>query len=107
MDFANKPVWVILGVPLLALAAYGLGIIGETDRQKLDRLQTGMTAAEVRDIVFPRRSGKYSHMPRMTVGPNDNIHINNCIELTMHDGVLVDKQWTGTEEPAKFMSQPR
>ncbi len=105
MDFSNKPVWVILGVPLLAFAAYSLGILGESDRQKFDRLQTGMSAAEVQDIVFPRPSGKYAHMRRMTVGLNDNIHLNNCIVLTMRDGVLVDKQWTGPEEASKSASQ--
>lgn len=102
MYFSNKPVWFILGVPLLALAAYNLGIFGESDRQKFDRLQIGMSAGEVREIIFPPVSGKYAHhMQRMTVGPNDNIHFNECIVLTMRDGVLVDKQWTGNEERAK------
>jgi len=105
VDFSNKPVWVILGVPLLALAAYKMGLLGETDRETFDRLKTGMTAAEVRDIVFPPSSGKHPHLPRMTVGPNDNIHLNDCIVLTMRDGVLVDKQWTGKEE--KLKSVPR
>jgi len=106
MDFSNKPVWVILGVPLLAFAAYYFGILGETDRQTFDRLKIGMRAAEVQDIVFPRPSGKYAHhMQRMTVGPNDNIHINNSIVLTMRDGVLVDKEWTGPEERKKFAPQ--
>ena len=102
MYFSNKPVWFILGVPLLALAAYNLGIFGESDRQKFDRLQIGMSAGEVREIIFPAVSGKYAHhMQRMTVGPNDDIHFNGCIFLTMRDGVLVDKQWTGNEERAK------
>jgi hypothetical protein len=106
MDFSNKPVWLILGVPLLALAAYSLGIFGESDRQKFDRLQIGMSAGEVREIIFPPVSGKYArHMQRMTVGPNDNIHFNDCIVLTMRDGVLVDKQWTGNEERGKFGPQ--
>jgi hypothetical protein len=103
MDFSNKPVWVILGVPLLAVAAYNLGVLGESDRQKFDRLQIGMSAVEVQDIVFPRPSGKYAHyMQRMPIGPNDNIHFNECFVLTMRDGVLVDKQWTGKEERARF-----
>jgi len=95
MDFSNKPVWFILGVPLLAFAAYSLGIFGESDRHKFDRLRTGMSAAEVQDIVFPPTGGKYAHMPRMEVGPNDNLHLNNCMVLTLRDGVLVDKEWTG------------
>ncbi len=93
MDFSNKPVWVIVGVPVLAIAAYSFGILGETDQQTFNRLQVGMSAAEVRDIVFPPQTGKYSHMPRMTVGSNDNIRINNCFELTMRDGILIEKQW--------------
>ena len=98
MDFSSKPVWVILGVPLLALAAYYGGIFGETDRQTFDRLKIGMSAAKVQDTVFPRPSGKYAHMRRMTVGPNDNVHINDHFVLTMRDGVLVDKEWTGPED---------
>lgn len=106
MDLSNKPVWVILGVPLLALAAYYAGIFGETERQTFHRLKIGMSATEVQDIVFPRPSGKYAHrIQRMPVGPNDNIHINNCIVLTMRDGVLVDKEWTGPEERKKFAPQ--
>ena len=107
MDFSNKPAWLILGVPLLALAAYGLGIWGESDKQKFDRLRTGMTAAEVQDIIFPPTGGKYGHMRRMEVGDNDNLHLNNCMVLTMRDGVLVDKQWTGIEERKKFVAQQR
>jgi hypothetical protein len=106
MYFSNKPVWFILGVPLLALAAYSLGIVGESDRQKFDRLQIGMSAGEVREIIFPPVSGKYAHhMQRMTVGPNDNIHFNECIVLTMRDGVLVEKEWTGPDERKKFVPQ--
>ncbi len=107
MDFSNKPVWVILGVPLAAIAAYQFGLLGESDRQMFDRLKLGMSSAEVRDIVFPRPGGKYARMPRTAVGPNDEIHINHSFVLTMHNGVLIDKEWTGPEESKKPASQSR
>ena len=98
MDFSNKPVWVILGVPLVAIAAYQFGLLGESDRQTFDRLKLGMSSAEVRDIVFPPDSGKHPHLRRMNVGPNDNIHINNSFVLRMHNGVLIDKEWVAPQE---------
>jgi hypothetical protein len=107
MDFSNKPVWLILGVPLLALAAYSLGLCGESDKQKFDRLKTGMSAAEVQDIISPPAGGKYGHMARMEVGDNVNLHLNNCMVLTVRDGVLVDKQWTGPEERKAIVAQQR
>ena len=107
MNLSNKPVWIILALPLLAFAAYSLGILGESDRQKFDRLTLGMSSAEVQDIVFPRESGKHPHLPRMTVGPNDKIHFNNAFVLTMHNGVLVDKEWTGPDGSKKPAPQSR
>jgi hypothetical protein len=96
MDFSNKPVWLILGVPLLALAAWAFW--GESDREKFDRLKIGMSAGEVQNIIFPPASGKYAHMRRMEVGDNENLHLNNSMVLIVRDGVLVDKQWTGPND---------
>ena len=52
MEF-DKPVWLLLGVPILALVAYAMW--GETDKARFDRLEIGMSAAEVRDVIYPRQ----------------------------------------------------
>jgi len=94
MDF-DKPVWLLLGVPILALVAYALW--GETDKARFDRLEIGMSAAEVRDVIYPVRGGKYGHM-RPDVRDNEILHLNDCMILTISDGLLVHKEWVGKDE---------
>src|SRR5262245_25026640 len=105
MDDSNLKVWVILGVPLLAIAAYYFGLLGETDRQKFDELKVGMTAAQVRDILFPRSGGgKYAAVAnahRTQIRDYENLYYNNCMTVIIRDGVLVEKEWTGPEVKSK------
>jgi hypothetical protein len=63
-----------------------------------------MSAAEVRDVIFPATGGKYRHR-RMDVGDNDNLHLNNCMVLTMRNGVLMDKEWVGTHERKQIVAE--
>jgi hypothetical protein len=102
MDFSNKSAWAIVGVPLLALAAYAL--FGESDRSRFDRLHLGMSAAEVRNIIYPPTSGKYAHF-RSNIRDNEILNLNDRMVLTVRNGVLVDKQWIEKEERKKFVAQ--
>jgi len=106
---SNLKVWVILGVPLVAIVLYSLGLVGQTDRQKFDQLKVGMSAAQVRDIIDPPSgSGKYAAMAnahRIQIRDNENISYNNCMTLIVRNGVLVEKEWTGAEPTDKAAAQ--
>jgi hypothetical protein len=101
MDSLFKP-GMICGAVLLAIAVGYTLFFKETDRQKFDRLEIGMTSAEVRDVLFPPTGGKYGHM-RMDIGDEQILHLNDVMIVTMAGGQLVHKEWTGPEptEPAK------
>lgn len=96
MDTSSKPLWAILGIPILLLVA-GLILRDDTDRARFERLEVGMTAEQVQAIIAPPRGGKYGHMRRMQVGDNDILHLNQNMILTMREGRLVDKKWVGKE----------
>src|SRR5262245_6691426 len=103
MDFSNKSAWAIVGVPLLALAVYAL--LGQSsDRSRFDRLHLGMSAAEVRNIIYPPTSGKYARF-RSDIRDNEILNLNDRMVLTMRNGVLVDKQWIAKDEQEKFVAQ--
>jgi hypothetical protein len=106
MGDSNLKVWVILGVPLLAIAAYYFGLLGESDRQKFDELKVGMTAAQVRDILFPlanggNKYGRIANAHRSVIRDDENLYYNNCMKIIVRDGVLVEKEWTGPEVKSK------
>jgi hypothetical protein len=84
------------GAVLLAIAVGYTLFFKETDRQKFDRLQVGMTAVEVRDIIYPPSSGKYSGF-RSDIRDNEILHLNNVMIITMAGGQLVHKEWVGPE----------
>ncbi|HUE72971.1 MAG TPA: hypothetical protein VMP01_18950 [Pirellulaceae bacterium] len=90
-----KPGLIGGGVLLVLAIGYAL-FFKETDRQKFDRLEIGMSAAEVRDILHPPSSGKYSGF-RSDIRDNEILHLNNVMIVTMAGGQLVHKEWTGPE----------
>jgi hypothetical protein len=90
----HKLAWLLLVAPALVLVVFSLP--GESDRDRFDRLQVGMTAAQVQDVLFPPRAGRYGHF-RVTVGENETLHINDRMILTIESGVLVRKEWKGEE----------
>ena len=87
---------MIGGVVLLAIAVGYTLFFKETDRQKFDRLEIGMTCAEVRDVLFPPGGGKYGRM-RMDVGHDQVLHLNDVMIVTTAGGQLVHKEWIGPE----------
>jgi len=95
LDNPFKPGALVIGL----LFAAGLGyliLFQETDRQKFDRLEIGMSAAEVRNVLFPPRGGKYGRS-RMDVRDDEVLHLNDVMIITMAGGNLVSKEWTGPE----------
>jgi hypothetical protein len=108
MDSLTKP-GLFGGGVLLALAVGYALIFQESDRQKFDRLEIGMTCAEVRDVLFPPRGGKYGRM-RMDVGHDQVLHLNDVMIVTTAGGQLVHKEWIGPDPenaPATTGSQAR
>lgn len=95
MDSTFKPGLIGGGILLAIAVGYAL-IFQETDRQKFDRLEIGMSAAEVRDVLFPPRGGKYGRS-RMDIGDDQTLHLNDVMIVTMSGGYLVNKEWTGPE----------
>jgi len=95
MDSLNKTWWAILGVPLLGILAF-MAWGNQSDRARFDELRIGMTAKEVQAIVAPK-TGKHRHLQR-DFGANEVLHLNDRMILTIRDGILVDKEWTGKEE---------
>lgn len=87
---------MIGGAVLLAIAVGYALFFKETDRQKFDRLEVGMTAAEVRDVLFPPTGGKYSGF-RSDIRDDEILHLNDVMIVTMAGGQLVHKEWTGPE----------
>lgn len=87
------------GGVLLALAVGYTLFFKETDRQKFDRLEIGMSAAEVREILYPPRGGKYGAF-RQDVRDNEILRLNEMMIITMADGQLVHKEWIGPEPQA-------
>ena len=87
---------LIGGGLLLAIAVVYTLFFKETDRQKFDRLEIGMSSAEVREILYPPTGGKYGHF-RSDVPRDVVLHLNDVMIVTMAGGQLVDKEWTGPE----------
>lgn len=104
MDIEFKPVWLLIGVPIIGLAIYAL--FGyESDHAKFERLQVGMSTAEVRDIVYPPIGGRNAGR-RQFVRDNEVLQLNDAMILTMVDGRLVNKEWIGPD-PAEGTAQAR
>jgi len=100
MDMSTKSVWVILGVPLAALALlFFLG--SDFDRAKYDRLEIGMSSKEVQDIIDPPNGSKYDRIRRAhfkTPPPVDAVlTFNDRMVLIIRDGRLVEKRWIGKD----------
>ncbi|HEV3258401.1 MAG TPA: hypothetical protein VG013_16090 [Gemmataceae bacterium] len=97
---SNKSLWMILGVPLAALAVLFL-LGGDFDRARYDRLEIGMSSKEVQDIIDPPTGGKYDRMRRAhfkTPPPVDaTLTFNDRIVLIIRDGRLVEKRWIGKD----------
>ena len=99
MNSSNRPLWALVGLPLVGLLLFGL--FGKSDRDKFDQLQVGMSAREVQSIISPPSGGRYGrHAARVQrpIGDNETLHFNGNMILTVRDGVLVDKKWTGKED---------
>jgi hypothetical protein len=76
-------------------------MFGKSDRDKFDQLQVGMSAREVDSIISPPTGGRYARQAARAhhpIGDNETLHFNGNMILTMRNGVLVDKKWTGKED---------
>jgi len=97
MYSSNKPLWALVGLPLLGLLLFGL--TAKSEKDKFDQLEIGMSARTVQSIINPRTGGRYARQAerfRRDIGDNENLHFGNMV-LTIRDGVLVDKKWIGKE----------
>jgi hypothetical protein len=99
MFSSNRPLWLLVGLPLVGLLLFGL--TSKSDREKFDRLEVGMSAAQVQSIISPPAGGRYARhaaRARQPIGDNETMHYNNTMILTMRNGVLIEKKWIGKED---------
>jgi hypothetical protein len=99
MFSSNRPLWALVGLPLVGLLLFGL--VGKSDKDKFDQLQVGMSAKTVQSIVSPRTGGRYARQAarfQRDIGDNETLHLNGNMVLTIRNGVLVDKKWIGKED---------
>lgn len=96
MHSSDKVIWTLVTLPLVAILL--LFLRGETDRQRYDRLEIGMSKEEVEAIVKPRASHFRDHRPTRPheLGDNETLRINDRMVLVIHNGRLVDKRWNAS-----------
>ena len=90
MDPSNKIGGAVLAIAVIAGAAY-LVLNVKSDRAKFAELRVGMTVREVQAIVGPK-TGRYGHF-HTDIGDNEHLTINDVMELTIHNGRLIEKRW--------------
>ena len=95
MELYQKPGLILAGIFFAVAVGYAL-LFKPTDRQKYESLQIGMTAGEVRQIIYPPSGGRYRAQPEVR---NDEIlRLNDCMILTLANGQLVHKEWIGPDD---------
>ncbi len=92
MNAFYKPVsWlVIAGVVVAVIAVMAGG--GDTDEQRFDRLEIGMSIEEVDSILRPP-SRRFHARLEPNLNEYQNINVNGRMQLTIRGGVLVHKEW--------------
>jgi hypothetical protein len=95
MILSHKIAGPILAMVLLG-GAIALVLNSKSDRDKFDQLRIGMTTKEVQAIVGPKNSG-YNGRFYTDIGDDDLLFIDNVMQLTLRNGRLIDKKWTGKE----------
>lgn len=90
MDVFSKPIWVL--VPIFVLTVIGLTCSGESDRERFDRLEIGMSVEEVYSVLrTPSTRFRVRRTPNRR--ETQNIEFNRHMKLRIRNGRLVNKYW--------------